>query len=448
MTKKPVISCHVLKFFSILILGLLVSGPALSDLLKLDTESAFDSVFLLQTPESSVIRVGLTFKAGEVDAEGPEGLSHYLEHLMFWHADNVDDQALHARGGNASVNGIITNYFNVGEISELDDMFKFVQRLFVPFILDKGFVLRERSVVAREYDLRVSENPDVRVYFAIRRDLYNNLPVSRSVIGTPETIHSLTIKQALDFQDKHYRYDNAVLFIAGDFEREEAETLVNRQFGSVESTGTIAEDSMLKWRDARIDATSDTTQVFTDPQVNYERLLYLTLSEWPSSASPMDNWYTLLLLEAVLDSALEGGIARPLRMDNFFVKSFAITLDSYLSDYFELELFAEPDKGVTLDEASDAITKTFSALATTGVPESTLDRVRTRMLQTENRQIDNVESTTSRLRAQLSAGLIPATSEQHLKNIQQVSLDDVNSLLSALAEPERRSIAFIKPEGE
>jgi len=433
--------------------GFVISTNASAELVELDTDTEFASVYLLETPESPVIRVSLTVLAGEVDvaeitdATAAEGLSHYLEHLMFWHADNVDDldsEEIHARDGNAFVNGILTGYFNEGERAELPAMFEFVARLFTPPTLKSDFMLRERSVVAREYDLRVSENPNWRIYTDVRRDLYNDLPVSRSVIGTLETINALTTAQAMRFHERFYHPANSVLYITGDFEKKEAELLINERFSGLESGNRHS----ASWRNGEIDLPSDTTEEYTDSQVNYERLIYLTLSEWKDEKLSLEDWYALKLLQASLDSALDGGIARPLRMDNFVLRSFSFNLSSYLNGFIEMTMYAEPDKGVSLEQASMAIGNTLTEIAATGIPEATLERVRQRMLQTESRQATDVWETYSQLVDKLNAGLDPVTTEQHLNYIKNVTIGDVNDLLVNLATPKRRSVAFIKPTGE
>jgi len=423
---------------------IVIPSQAIADLVKLNTEVGFNSVFLLEDPEATTTTVALTVLAGEVDVDGPEGLSHYLEHLMYWHADNVAGQQIHARGGNAWVNGIVTSYYNEGEKSDLTDMLKFVQRLFEPPTLEKSFMLRERSVVAREYDYRVSENPDWRIRTTIRRELYDNLAVSRSVIGTPASIHSLTLAQANKFHESFYHPANSVLFISGNLGKAEATGLVESHFGQIEPGGRHA----ASWRDAKINGSSNSVEQFTDSQVNHERLIYSTLSEWPQRQITVENWYTLWLLRKVLDSALDGGIARPLRMDNFILKSFDMGFTSYLSDYFEFALDAEPDKGVSLEQASTAITETLVSLAASGVSDTTLERVRARLLQTEIRNSDSWSSHYERMSAQLSSGLDPVTNSQHLDYIKKVNLKEVNALLRALANPQRRVVAHITPNGE
>ena len=135
-------------------------------------------------------------------------------------------------------------------------------------------------------------------------------------------------------------------------------------------------------------------------------------------------------------------------MDNFILRSFGLELTKTLSDYFELALFAEPDKGVTLQQSSDAVQSTLIALADAGIPNATLERVKKRMLQTGARHARITNETFNRMHQQLIAGLEPASSQQHLKHIEAVSLKDVNTLLRTLAKPQRRAIAFVKPIGE
>ncbi len=419
----------------------LMPGSASASLIQIDTDTNFKSVYLSENPSSSTVTVALVVLAGEVDAEGPEGLSHYLEHLMFWHADNAGGRSLHARGGNAWVNGIVSSYFNQSERVDLPDMLEFIARLYTPPDLAKDFMIRERSVVAREYDLRVSENPDRRVHAEVLRDLYNDHPVSRSVIGTPESINSLTIESAIDFHRRFYHPENSVLFISGDISHDDAVKAVNEHLDELKSGNLHA----AQWRNLDVGNSHDKTTEFIDDQVNYERLLYKSLSHFPESMSEVKSWYARRMLNYVIDSALEGGVARPLRMDNFILRSFSIEMYSLLSGTLEFTLHAEPDKGVSLPQATKAIKDSLLEIAASGIPEKTLERVRKRMLQTQQRNIDDQFNNYRRMALQLSEGISPVAGDKHIEHIKSVTLADVNQLLDVLANPTRRSIAHIKP---
>lgn len=440
---KPIAARLLL--YCLFLVTIVAPACATAELIELETDTNFESVYLLEDKSTAVVTVALFVLAGEVDVQGPEGLSHYLEHLMYWHADNAGDGKPHARGGNAWVNGIVTSYYSQSESSDLPELLEFISRLYSKPELKKDFMIRERSVVAREYDFRVSENPDWRARTEIRRDLYNQHPVSRSVIGTLASINSLTLMQANEFHHRYYHPQNSVLFISGDLTAPKAVETINEYLSSVEDSGS---KHTADWRNGIVTERLDKTTVFADSQAGYERLKYLSLSQFPEGSDATSNWYTLLMLESVIDSVLEGGVARPLRIDNFILRSFSIQIDNVLKNSFEFFMYAEPDKGVTLLQATDAISQALQDIAENGIPKVTLDRVRKRMLQTALRQSDNLGNTYDRMARQLTAGISPVTGDQHIKNIKAVSLVDVNQLLNALAKPRRRSIAHIKPAGE
>lgn len=438
------IACILFKagFCKALWLFLLAAAPftASASLIEIETDTGFKSVYLSEDQSVTTITVALVVLAGEVDVEGPEGLSHYLEHLMFWHADKAGG-TLHARGGNAWVNGIVSSYFTRSEKTDLPEMLEFIARLYTPPDLDRDFMLRERSVVAREYDQRVSENPNWRIRTEIRKQLYNDHPVSRSVIGTPESINSLSIETAIAFHRRYYHPQNSVLFISGDVSESEAVNAINAHLAQLE----IGSSHAAKWREFDVSESLDKTTGFADDQVNYERLLYVSLSKYPETLSDTNSWYVLQILKRIIDSALEGGVAKPLRMDNFIVRSFSIEMHSLLKGTFEFIIYAEPDKGVSLSRATEAIDEALRSIAKQGIPEKTLERVRKRMLQTEHRIADDQFENYWRMAQQLSEGFKPVSGQEHLDQIKAVSLAEVNQLLQALANPARRTIAHIKP---
>jgi len=74
-----------------------------------------------------------------------------------------------------------------------------------------------------------------------------------------------------------------VLLISGRLEKEEAESVVNSCFADIE----LGKREPAGWRSARISGQSDTVENYSDSQVNYDRLIYITLSEWPDSQNAL-----------------------------------------------------------------------------------------------------------------------------------------------------------------
>lgn len=411
--------------------------------IELDIESPLRSIYYLPNSRASEAVVGVVILAGEVDFQGPEGLSHYLEHLMFWHADKVNGQEIHGRGGNAWVNGIVTSYYNSGSPDKLGDLFEFTRRIFTAPTLEKKFMLDERKVVSREYDLRLSENPDRRISTRMRRKLYDDHPLSRSVIGTPDSIMSLSIIDALGFHRQYYHPANAVLFVTGDLSADQVKKWVTEKFSTIPQ-GPLHPQA---WRNIDVTGSLDLTETYRDEQVNHDRLAWFSLARWDGKQGRLQDAYTARMLENILQSALPGSLAKPLRLDNFIVRQYELSLYKILDQQIEFQLWASPDDGVSLEEVAQQVDAALVTLAREGIPEKTIERVRKRWLQTSTRLGKNPYETLFRAFNHLSLGVTPNDLDDHMDRIAAVSKGDLDVLLQALADPERRVTGLITGKG-
>lgn len=433
---------------TILLILLCIPTWALGEVIKLDTQTPLRSVYLIPDSDDELITVAIVVLAGEVDFEGPEGLSHYLEHLMFWHADNVKGEPIHARDGNAWVNGIVTSYYNRGEASELADMIEFAKRILTPPELDLAFMLQERDVVKREYDLRVSENPDWRVLTELRKQLYDKHPVSRSVIGTRESIQSLTLKHAIGFHEQYYHPANAILIIKGNVSEEQIAGLVKIRFSSLPvSKPAEVSTHAQAWRQTSVSGQLDTLNEYSEKQAKSSRLIYTSLSNWSSEGGDkLQSQYTLEFARRLLESALPGSLAKPLRLDNFIISQYDLDVFKLLDGQVELNIFAKPDEGISLENATGSLKEAITQLGIDGVPKKSFERIKKRWLQTAQREGGHTDTLLWRTWYHLSLGLPPNSQAAHLQRIESITLSDLDSLIAALGKPQRQVVGLIKGE--
>ena len=433
---------------AILLILLCTPTWVLGEVIKLDTQTPLRTVYLLPDRDNKLITVAMVVLAGEVDFDGPEGLSHYLEHLMFWHADNVKGESIHARDGNAWVNGIVTSYYNRGEASELADMIEFARRILTRPELDLAFMLGERDVVKREYDLRVSENPNSRVLTELRKQLYDKNPVSRSVIGTRESIQSLTIKHALDFHEQYYHPANAVLIISGNVSEEQVTDLVKSHFTS-HPLSNMAQVSAHEqaWRQTNVSGQLDAINEYSEKQAKSSRLIYTSLSNWSSEDNDkLQSQYTLEFAQRLLESALPGSLTKPLRLDTFIISQYDLGVFQQLDEQVEMNIFARPDDGISLEYATESLKEAITQLGVYGIPKTSFDRVKKRWLQTVRREGGDSDTLLWRTWHHLSLGLLPNSQAAHLQRIESITLSDLDSLIAALGKPQRRVVGLIKGE--
>lgn len=418
-----------------------------ADIQSLNTETPLRAVYLIPDTESELITVAMIVLAGEVDFKGPEGLSHYLEHLTFWHADNVRGEVIHAREGNAWVNGLVSSYYNRGDVSELEDMLTFARRVLTPPRLDNAFMIGERNVVSREYDYRVLENPDWRVFTDVRKQLYADHPVSRSVIGTPESIASLTIPHAMAFHKQFYSAENSILLISGNVKPKNLVKKIETTFlGNVSEISDADSFHAQDWRKLQVVGSLDTAVNYKESQAKSSRIIHSSLSTWSSQGGALQDEYTLQFAQRLLESALPGSLAKPLRLDEFIISEYQLGLWKLLEDQVELYVFAWPDEGVTIEEASASLKGALKTIGENGVPVKSFERIKKRWLQTARREGQNANTHLWRAWHHITLGLIPNGQEEHLRHIESVTLSDLNDLLIALGNPQRNVVGLIEGE--
>lgn len=424
-------------------LAVLLPLPALAGLVKLETKTGLRGVYFLPDPSSKQIRVQTFVLAGEADFDGPEGLSHYLEHIMYWHANRLDEQPYHGRQGNAWVNGLVTTYFNIGSRAELDDMFAFAARLLSEPTLDEQFMLDERKVVLREYDLRVSENPSWRAWADVWPRLLPDNPVARSVIGTPESIASMTLDHARSFHRKYYHPANIILLVTGPMSEQEVVRRVEETFGGFPA-GEAYEQM---WRRQVPTAVVDETVVLKDRYVAFPSATRGMVANWKGRSDRPQNMAIMDILDSIMSSALMGSIAVPLRIDGFYFSSYNIdiwsVLDGQAMVYFEGRL----DDDIDATQALAALDAALAKVAEDGMPESTIERVRRRIIQSAERRAGEGEYVVNRLALAASHGFEPESVSRYVERIKAVTKADIDGLLKAIVAAERRvSVHFIPLE--
>ena len=433
----------MLKILALLFLITLLPAPASAGLVKVDTATALRGVYLIPDDRSDTVRISAVILAGEADSDAPEGLSHYVEHLVYWHADRVNNRLFHNRGGNAWVNGIITVYYNEGPSRDLDDLFTFAGRLLTPLSLDADFMREEKRIVAREYDLRVSENPRNRLRGEMNRALYGGNPAGRSVIGTPQTIESFDLDMVDRFRSAHYVAANTVLIASGNLNEETLRRKVEEVFQDARA-GTANGQA---WRDMPpLDRLSQTIDA-VDSRSASSAYQYASLSYWPGSGDRLQDVYTIGFLAELLGSSLPGGLGKPLTVNDFVVSGFRVGLERKLRDRIQFSFRSRPDEGVAPETVSVKLRESLATLAATGVPERSLERVRQRFAQQAERRGNESDYILGRAMRNLTAGLEPNDPADHRQRIAAVTKADIDRLIRAVTDPHRYVEANLTREG-
>ncbi len=198
-------------------------------------------VILHQDDSAPVITVGIMYHVGAKDEEnGKTGMAHFYEHLLFTGTKNIDrgewDVIQSKRGGtgNANTDWDRTYYYQTYPSNELKlALWMESERLLHP-IIDQKAVNTQNEVVKEEKRQRMDNAPYGKVIYG---DVYNHLfdkhNYGRPMIGYIKDLDAAKLEEFQDFYNKWYMPSNAVLVIAGDFEKSDAKKMVEDYFGSI-----------------------------------------------------------------------------------------------------------------------------------------------------------------------------------------------------------------------
>jgi predicted Zn-dependent peptidase len=193
------------------------------------------------------VAVNTAFDVGaRMERSGRTGFAHLFEHLMFMGTQRAPrgafDGWMEAAGGrnNATTGEDLTDYFDIAPPTalplllwlEADRMRELGRLIDGPKLdLQREVVLNERrqSIENRPYGVEELVLPEL-VWPA-------GHPYHHPVIGSPADLQAATVGDVKQFFETWYDPANASVAIAGDFDPQAAQALIERWFGTVPSHG-------------------------------------------------------------------------------------------------------------------------------------------------------------------------------------------------------------------
>ncbi len=201
------------------------------------------TIILHEDKSDPIVHVNVTYHVGSArETPGRSGFAHFFEHMMFQGSDNVgDDQhfkIVQKAGGNmnGTTNRDRTNYFETLPSNYLETAL-WLEADRMGFLLDavtKEAFENQRSTVKNEKGQNYLSQPYGTVGEVTDQNLYPlNHPYSWPTIGFTDDLDAATEEDLKNFFLRWYGPNNAVLTIAGDFEKETTLQMVEKYFGPI-----------------------------------------------------------------------------------------------------------------------------------------------------------------------------------------------------------------------
>ncbi len=184
------------------------------------------------------------------ERNGYTGLAHYLEHMMFKGTKQFRKgeiaQSIELKGGmfNAFTSDDYTAYYENFAPEHLELGIKIeADRMRNSGLLQEELSL-ERSVVISELEGR-DNSPHSILYRTLKASAYDVHPYKNPIIGWIDDLHNIDAKVMREFYETFYHPNNAVIVLAGNFDKTVALDLIDKYF-SVYKPSTVAKPPVAK----------------------------------------------------------------------------------------------------------------------------------------------------------------------------------------------------------
>lgn len=311
------------------------------------------------------------YKVGSKD-ENPEktGFAHLFEHLMFGGSVNVAefDTELQLAGGenNAFTSNDITNYYITLPANNIETGFWLESDRMLSLDFNQKILDVQKAVVIEEFKERYLNQPYGDVWLRLLPLAYKVHPYRWPTIGRNfSDIESAVLDDVKEFFRNFYAPNNAILVVSGNISLEEATRLSEKWFGPIPSQ----EIKRIAYGQEPVQAEMRSEHVYNDVPLDLIVMAYHIC----------DRLHPDFYATDLLTDILGGGKSSRLFNELLKKQKLFSEIDCYQSGDFEAGLMiieGKLIKGVTLEQAQEAIEKLLNELIVNGVSDTELEKVR------------------------------------------------------------------------
>lgn len=409
-----------------------------------DTLSNGLTVITVEMPHIHTLEVATFLRAGlRFENEDNNGISHFLEHMMFrGNAKYPDSISLNrefekiGREPRASTLGEYTFYGFSPHISRLERGME----LFADFFAAPNFagIDLERQVILEEYLEELNaEGQNIDINNHACKLLYEGTSLALPTIGTEKTIKAIDAKMLQEYFQAHYIPENMTLAAAGCLSHEQFLALAERYFSPLcGSGGQVIPKNYFQGAIAENQTRPAATfQYDLDSQVQLQICFRSVSYNDP-------DYYAVYLINRIFDDGIASRLQRALREDLGLAYSIECRATS-MSDIgtFDFDVTVSREKILQVARIIFREIKTFLAF---GPNEEELAHVKKRYLYDLDFDLDEPYKQILRYGfAQLYSDEI--TIEEEKAIIESIGIQDLQRLAEKIFVREKLNLILVGP---
>lgn len=390
-------------------------------------------------PQMRSVATTVYIKAGSrYESKKINGISHFLEHMLFKGTKKYPQQADIARsiegiGGqlNAWTDQDHTAYWNLLPAKFGKVGLEVLSEMLFNSILDESAIDRERGVILEEIN-RQFDDPSTHVFELLINLMWPDQPLGWPVIGNKDNIKNIKRKDFVDYMDLLYQGKTIVVSVAGNIEHNEVVSVVEKLF-LPKTSGELIVPIGVK-----------NEQKLPRVNIYYKKTdqAHLAIGVHGLANSDPDK-YAWSLMNVILGQGMSSRLFLNIREEKGLAYHISSGIDTY-EDTGMLYVHA----GLNLQKLNDAIEAIcgeFQVMRDKPVDEGELRRAKDYTIGSINLSMDDTDSVSSWFGRQELLMKQVLTSEQVIEKIEKVTIADIQNIAKHVFCDKNINLSVIAP---
>lgn len=389
-----------------------------------------------------VVSVAVYYDVGSRnEREGRTGFAHLFEHMMFQGSENVKKaehfQYVMKAGGtvNGTTSSERTNYFETVPANQLPMALWLESDRMRSLAVTQENLDNQRDAVKEEKRLRYDNQPYGQVFDLVNAMVFKNFANAHSTIGSMEDLDDATVEDVREFFRIYYAPNNAVLVLSGSFDPAEATELIEKYFG------TIARQPAPPSIDV-----SESGEIALKYQKYEDKLAPLPafLMGWKIPRRLSHEFYSLYLAGKLMYDGESSRLYQKLvKGDEIVLQLFGFTDERRGPS--SIYIGAIPKDAADIDKIRTIITDEIKSIASLGVSDSEMAKLRNQLI---NDEVRSRQSSLSRAQQIAEFTLYdgdPALINTQIDDLLKITADDIRNAVQTFLNTDNHALLDIVP---
>ena len=388
-----------------------------------------------EIPYVKSISLGVWINVGSrIENEEISGVSHFIEHMLFKGTENRTSKQIASEIDNlgGQINAFTSKECTCYYVKLLDSHIDIGIDILSDMILNSKFneedINKERSVIIEELKM-YEDSPEDLAYDLLTENIYAGDSLGMNIIGTEESLNKLGKNEILNYFEKYYVPNNAVIAISGNFEFSEIVKKIEEKFKNCENKDINIELKKAEFKSCFLTKNKDTEQVN----------LAMSLE-----AVPLENEeevYALAVINTVFGGSISSRLFQKIREEKGLVYSIYSSQSLYRK-CGELGIFASMSNE-HLEEVYNSIIEEISFMKESYLTDKEISESKE---QLKGSYILGLESTSSRMMSigrSMTLNNKLESSDDILKAIDNVDKNTVKKVIDKIFNLDKLGVCIV-----